>query len=502
MGVNIKKGYLIYGWCILSAFLVLMVCSRSSFLYPCNDWNDANSFFTMGKAFMNGQVPYRDLFEQKGPYLYLIYGIASLISHHSFFGVFVLEVVSMAVFLYFAYKIMILYCKEETALVLIPLLAFCLLVSKSFYWGGAAEEFCLPFMCISLYDTLHYFKEDYPETVSYKTILKNGIFAGVIALIKYTLLGFYFAWMGMIVLAVFAKKNYKKAVGLGFTFLAGMLLAFFPWLIYFALHGALDDWYQCYVYINIFFYSNLGDSVNFAKRVYDLAKILYWLILDNISYFLPIVIGMMYILFSARTRWYEKINIFALFSFLFLGIYVGGSNLPYYSIPLMIFAAIGAAAIALSAEKFVKRLPKKKGLSVIVMSISMAVSILGSYRLSMNTFFISYEKEDFFLFRFKKIIDQEESPTLLTYNCLDAGLYTTADIMPTCRFFHRCNLDYETMLNEQDQYLETGKTQFVLAANTYPDIILEKYDLVAQEIYDQVGTEIKHTYYLFKRKDG
>ena len=64
------------GFCLVIAFAGLMICSRSSFLYPYNDWNDANSYFTMGKGMMNGLVIYRDLYDQKGPYLYLLYGIA------------------------------------------------------------------------------------------------------------------------------------------------------------------------------------------------------------------------------------------------------------------------------------------------------------------------------------------------------------------------------------------------------------------------------------------
>lgn len=495
-----KKSCLISGWCILSAFFVLIICSRSSFLYPCNDWNDANSFFTIGKALINGQVPYRDLFEQKGPYLYLIYGISYLISHNSFFGVFILEVMSLTVFLYFAYQIMVLYCKEKTALIFIPILAFCLTVSKSFYWGGAAEEFCLPLMGISLYDSILYLKKGYPRKPSAKMIVKNGIFAGIISLIKYTLLGFYAAWIGMIMFVLFVKKRYKMAIYNAFSFLGGMFFAFLPWFFYFMMHGALADWYQCYVYINVFCYSNLGDSINLAERVYELAKILYWLILDNRSYFLLIIIGMIYILFSRRTRWYEKLNIYALFALLFLGIYIGGSNLPYYSIPLMIFAVVGIAAIGCFIDKCIPKLSKQKRIWALLMSVSMIISIWGCYHFSMNSFFLSYEREDFFLFRFQQIVEQEENPTLLTYNCLDAGLYTVADIMPTCRFFHRCNLGYEEMEREQFQYLKDGKTQFVLAADTYPEIILEKYDLVAQEVYEQVGTELVRTYYLFRKK--
>ena len=66
---------------LLAAFLVLLFASRSSFLYPFNDWNDANSYFSVGKALFNGKMPYRDVFDQKGMYLYFLYGLAYLVSH-------------------------------------------------------------------------------------------------------------------------------------------------------------------------------------------------------------------------------------------------------------------------------------------------------------------------------------------------------------------------------------------------------------------------------------
>lgn len=67
-----------------SAFVILMIASRSSFLYPCNDWNDANSYFSVGKALFNGKMPYRDVFDQKGMYLYFLYGLAYLVAHTTF----------------------------------------------------------------------------------------------------------------------------------------------------------------------------------------------------------------------------------------------------------------------------------------------------------------------------------------------------------------------------------------------------------------------------------
>ena len=58
----------------LISFAMLLFATRSSFLYPMNNWDDSNSYFTMGKSMFRGIMIYRDIFDQKGPYLYLIYG--------------------------------------------------------------------------------------------------------------------------------------------------------------------------------------------------------------------------------------------------------------------------------------------------------------------------------------------------------------------------------------------------------------------------------------------
>ena len=89
-----KKGNtFIYIYLGISVFLCLLLATRSSFLYPLNNWDDANSYFSMGKALFNGKMLYRDVFDQKGMYLYFLYGLSYLISHTTFIGVFVLEII-------------------------------------------------------------------------------------------------------------------------------------------------------------------------------------------------------------------------------------------------------------------------------------------------------------------------------------------------------------------------------------------------------------------------
>ncbi|MDH6355503.1 hypothetical protein M2132_001848 [Dysgonomonas sp. PH5-45] len=63
--------------------LLLFLCSRMSPLYDFNAWSDINVYFTIGKGWMNGLLPYRDLFDHKGPLIFLIYGIGYLIAFFS-----------------------------------------------------------------------------------------------------------------------------------------------------------------------------------------------------------------------------------------------------------------------------------------------------------------------------------------------------------------------------------------------------------------------------------
>ena len=85
----------------ITAVVAITICSKASPLYPFNDWVDSNCFLTVGKAMLHGQVPYRDLFEQKGPLLYMLHALAALISDTSFLGVYFVEIAACAAFLFF-----------------------------------------------------------------------------------------------------------------------------------------------------------------------------------------------------------------------------------------------------------------------------------------------------------------------------------------------------------------------------------------------------------------
>ena len=87
-----------------------------------NEWVDSNVYFTIGKAMLGGKVLYRDIFDQKGPYLFMAHSFAYLISHRSFIGVYLLELALAFVFAYAEYRILLLYIEKKYALISMPVI--------------------------------------------------------------------------------------------------------------------------------------------------------------------------------------------------------------------------------------------------------------------------------------------------------------------------------------------------------------------------------------------
>ena len=153
------------GFALLVSFAVLTVCSKNSFLYPMNDWVDVNCFFTVGRGITHGLVPYRDLYDQKGPLLYFVYALAALISGHSFLDVFVIEVLLFALFLYIGGRMAeLLTDKRYSFWLTVSGLAISIPLTPAFSHGGSAEEFFLPVFAGSLYIVLKAMRERRPLT--------------------------------------------------------------------------------------------------------------------------------------------------------------------------------------------------------------------------------------------------------------------------------------------------------------------------------------------------
>jgi len=468
--------------CIVSAFGVIGVCSKASFIYPFNDWNDANCFFTVGKSMVNGIVPYRDLLEQKGPLLYLMHGLAWFVSHDSFLGVYFLESICAAFFLYYSYKTIRLYINRNLTFV-IPLMSAICYTAFTFKDGDSAEELSLPFIAVSIFLMFRAIKER--RGVTGKEALIIGIMAGCVFWIKFSLIGLYLGWFIVYALVSIKERGVRKLLPTAFNIAAGVLVSTVPFIIYFGWNHALMDWLKVYIYDNLFLYSEdkVGITESLSFGFSQFAE-------KNKTIFNLCLAAMLASLCQKKKEGFFYITAMIVFEFLL--IYMGGKHYRYYSFVMNAFIPLGLICICRLFENNIPVWAENKT----VIGILTLCSILLSFYLTPNRYLFGIDRNELPQYRFAKIMHEEKKdPTLLNYRCLDGGFYTAANIFPNCKAFCKLNMDLQEMYDLQDRYANEGLCDFIVCKLEFD---LEKYELIETMTFPYNDTT--QTFYLYKLK--
>jgi hypothetical protein len=510
----VEPDYKPHIWCFFTALIIMTICSRSSFLYPFNLWDDANSYFTVGKCIFRGFVPYRDLFDQKGIMLYFIYGLASLISPKTFIGVYIFEVVAAFLSVLAIFRIYQLFIEDDLIVyIATPITAAVIYTSIDFYWGGSAEEYLFPWIMWGMYLSVKYFRYEFPEAMSYRKVMMGGVLAGFVLNIKFNSLGFFFAWMAAVFFAdIIGERAVKKAFASCGLFLLGMFTATIPWLIYFGANGAIGDWLYVYIYKNVFEYSKKLTIAERAAKFYDIMKnhalnnelvfalIFFGVVAFIASYVIKTIWGEKNHLienYVVDLRVYELLNLGALLFFLVLVIFIGGVSLPYYPFPMNGFVVFGFIPICYIIEKF-----ENEVLFKVLIPVSAILMVLLCFLLSINVKTMGLKQKDIFLFKFRDYIASTgvEDPGIILEFTFDIGLYTVLDTEPICYYFQTQTLNMQEVLDYQKQYVHSGEADFVVSVDNAAEGIGDRYDLVMEDRC--VFYNFDQTYYLYQRNDN
>ena len=490
------------------ALVSVSVCSLSSPLYPFNDWVDANCFFTVGKSMLYGIVPYRDLYEQKGPLLYALYALCYPISHRTFLGGWLLEVGAAWAFLSLAWKSHILLTGKRDPIFLF-LTAVLVYTVPAFLKGGSAEELSLPLIMLSFYYGLCCICLN--RELTGREAFLVGLSSGAVLWIKYSMLGFYLGFILIPAYRMLRKGRALRLIQLLGLILLGIAAASLPVLTYFSCNHALSSLWEAYFYNNLFVYGKASSLVNtFRGLASGLASMLTF---NDATILL--------VLFSILTLWREKnkalaIHVFLCFAFAFGLIYAGGINLKYYSEILCVFIPLGVTQLLklcpssqvmtqnsdgeiIEADcpgKAKKRLPEKQK-SVFGRTSRILIPILFSLALfgSENSYMLFHKRSEMPQFIFAETLKEETDATLFNYGALDIGLFTTADILPSTRYFCMLNLPSEEMVTEMERYMHDGVTRYIVSRGLEVDSPC--YRLLQTAEFEDNGT--LYPYYLYVR---
>ncbi len=483
------------------AIVVVGICSKNSPLYPMNDWVDVHCFFTMGKSMLHGQVLYRDLYEQKGPVLYFIYALVSLISDTTFWGVFLLEVASFTAFLFYAGKLVMLYNKSILfAGLSIAVLAVTVGTCPALAHGGSVEEMCLGLMTYGLYTVCACSLEKRAFTP--REALVNGIFAGMILWIKFTMLGFYVGLcLAVAALYCFCLKDFKKLLQAIGGFLAGVGIVTAIVMLYFIITGATKDLFTAYFYNNLFLYPSDPEISKLAQ----IQECLKWGLFYNGGFSWLIYLGFAWLIVTGIKQPVQLLCAGSCFGGLVALTYWGGKGIMqgygYYDLVLAVFPVFGLCAIGWVLS-LLPRLLDGQWINYLLPSALALILVISGFvclEKGRNVYLMAYDKEDMPQYQFAEIINQKENATLLNYGFLDGGFYYAADVVPNCRFFCNFNVEAPGMWQTQWEAMWAGEFDFVVTRHWELSSTFGKYELVATAQMYFEG--IDFTYYLYQLKE-
>ena len=481
------------------ALLCITINSKFSFLYAFHDADDVHCFITVARCMLRGDVLYRDIYEHKGPMHYFLYSIGLAGNNESLLGLWIIEFLLYALFLYFVYKTVELFFENRVLqFLIVAAIGVWATKSRSFCAGGQCEELTLPFVMISIYLSLKQFEicKDKSEldAKSNKKQYLDSLFIGIsLAIVfwsKYTITGVFIGYALAVLIVGIVKKEVKYILKCAGEVVAGFLIGSLPVILYFSANRAFSDLWEVYFYNLLFKYSQTNESkTDFWSNIKSLMGPWVWISLFGVI-----------IATKAKIKTESKIFILLMTVFSMIGLSAGKTwGYVYEAVfPFAVFLPIGISGIfsrimsfdrikafmgncvqgikdQLNKElneryKGMQRIVEKlKSRRALVFKIFVPVLLLYSLYFSFVTSVyadeIGKKPEEYEKVKIAKIITENgpDDPQILCFTALDPGLYYLTDTYPPDKYFCKYNLFSIEELKYYEKYIETGMADYVFS---------------------------------------
>ena len=468
---------------IVFAAAVITICSKSSPLYPFNDWADSNCYFTVGKAMAHGKVLYRDIYEQKGILLYFLHTAAYYISPRTFLGVWLWEIAAASAFLILSAKTLLLWAPRKILPLLLPVAAL-IYTLPCFVFGDLAEEFCLPLLAYALYTGMRADRED--RALRRAEWFCIGITSACVLWIKYSMVAFFPGWVLVPAYTMMRQRDWRRLGEMVLYVALGIVLVTAPVTAYFAFSHALNDLFTGYFYNNIFLYYR-GGSAPLISRV---IRNLFNTFRDAAPLYGAVMLSLPWLLTQKDRRPAAKVILSM--AALCAGIFNADQMHAYYTFILALYVPLVCLPVMETADLWLPRI--RNGASYAAAAAAAVIIVLTNCT---NFYMMEYDREELPQYRFASVMDRYHQPSLLNYRFLDGGFYTASGIVPEEKYFCLLNLSLPEMKEEQDRCVREGKTDFIVTMDRDREYPL--YRLICEETFPRTGES--HTYRLYIRRD-
>lgn len=227
--------------------VVVSILGTMIALFPSNPTNmtlpsrDAGVFLYAGWRLLNGDVPYRDVWDHKPPLIYFVDALGIALTPDSLWGIWGLGFLFIFFTLFFIYKLLDrefgIYAALAGSVVLTS--GLLTILEK----GNVTEEYALVFQALCFWLFVNACKNDFPIHASFWI----GVLGGFAFNFKQTTIGIWATYALFLLVIRFVHKRFpfKDLLSL----LAGWLIPSIVLILYLASQNAITDyWEQAFLY--------------------------------------------------------------------------------------------------------------------------------------------------------------------------------------------------------------------------------------------------------------
>ena len=491
MKYDFKKWNAFYPYLIL--FLGTIIVLLTSPLAPfANKLTGADSgvYIYCSEQILKGKIIYKELFDHKGPLLYLINMAGLVIGGGNTVGIWFVELVLLFGALIYIYKSATLYFDKFIAL--ISSLSCLLLFFPLFGRGNITEEYVVPFISVSLYYFLHFFK--------YRSI--NKYHFAIIAfcctcafLLKPNFISLWIIGYLSILIILLKDKRSKEMFSISLVSLAAFFAACLPFAVYFSYTDSWADFKFCFWDFNKA-YSDVSISgvlLRTCRRFWYAGH--FWLSrIGRVHVILFIFIGVVY--FKHLIHKVETFFIFFAIILTNLMISIGSYDFLNYYVP---FVPLFGIPYALSYYLFVKKLRVSPKLIICVIFLLFGY---GCFRQMKDVYSRYIPMENLLSF----ITENSEKTDKITVVGHDCSIYTLSGRESVSKYSYQFPIievkQYEAMIAERYMNdLAEGKPCIVLTripSSAYEPYFKNLNDFLDTNYEKVITTDPNYHYWLLK----
>lgn len=473
-------------FCLIVTFLAASLVVASNPIYDFSP-HDSSVFEYIGLGMVKGLVPYKDMFDHKGPLLYLLNYLGVTICGGVvgiWFLIVALRCMAISVIGYALSKV---FSAKVVIVTLICFLCFMVYCDSS---GNMTEAYATILILLNLAAVIPAVLEGH---ISKRTCFVSGLTFGGIALLRPNMFGISGAVAIWVILESFRLKSLRTLIESVLIGLCGAVIAIAPFVLYYWGKGALWDLYDCYIRFNFAYtfgphhvgfkfgigmvgaltflligvlaYVHNGNSKSMRRLllfnlIFQLVSICFVLTRTvHLHYFLPIIPSCLIPLAWLIARFKNK-------------------KCVIFLLPVLLCLPVGAARLYVKASE-VRRIVMRHEYSKLFTRQCLRIS----------------EKED--ILNLKPQIDDLHSVWVLgepyVYHVLNADTGEKYFFQPPVRQY--CGVSIDDAIIES---IEKQNNKFVIIAPNNPDKALRPWQEILETRYTRIA--ISGKYQLWKRK--